>query len=188
MSGTDRPRLPQLSETFPAFRDVHAIDGSPPVVLLKKAFWLVTILEARFRPRQGDPAPPLTPPSTAGFPVFADNVLPSMLLHHGILSLSRATDPDLRALDLSDEGTLDLRSEAATKLRAAAVHACARIVGRAQELARQVEGAGAGAQEVERGWLAGWTEPKLDAWMWNEAKREGSRDVGRVAERGTVYY
>jgi hypothetical protein len=58
--------------SFPAFRDIHEIDGEP-VYLLKKAFWLVTNVALRYK----DEHTSFTPPSAAGFPIFADNVVPS---------------------------------------------------------------------------------------------------------------
>lgn len=58
--------------SFPAFRDIHEIDGEP-VYLLKKAFWLVTNVALRYKEEHTS----FTPPSTAGFPIFADNVVPS---------------------------------------------------------------------------------------------------------------
>ncbi|GAA5985819.1 hypothetical protein JCM10908_007127 [Rhodotorula pacifica] len=164
----------QLASTFPAFRDVHELDGDP-VYILKKAFWLVTNVALRYKDEQ----PTFRLPSTEGFPVFADNVLPTMLLHHGILSLADSTDPHLRSLSLDDASTILLPHESATRLRAASIAACSRMIQRAHELAQT---------EESREWLAEWTGPELDAWIWNEAKRDDLRKVERIAERGTVYY
>ncbi|GAA5881639.1 hypothetical protein JCM3774_005705 [Rhodotorula dairenensis] len=166
----------QLAATFPAFRDIHDLDGER-VYLLKKAFWLVSNVALRYKDEQT----PFPIPSTAGFPVFADNVLPTMLLHHNILSLADSTDPHLQRLSVDDAATLVLPRESATRLRAAAVTACARIVQRAHDLSRR-------SPELECEWLAAWTEPELDAWIWNEAKRDELRGVERIAERGTAFY
>lgn len=102
-----------------------------------------------------------------------------MLLHYGILSLTDSTDPHLRALSSSDPTTTLLSRESATRLRAASITACARLVQRAHELSTTAS---------EREWLGEWTDPELDAWIWNEAKGPGLRDVERIAEKGTVYY
>ena len=105
-----------------------------------------------------------------------------MLLHHRILSLADSTDPYLRALSSSADLTtsLLLPCESATRLRAASITACARLVQRAHELSKSTDS--------DKAWLSEWTEPELDAWIWNEAKGPGLRDVERIAEKGTVYY
>lgn len=103
-----------------------------------------------------------------------------MLIHYGILDLSQSTDLALRQVDLAVPSTLTLSRESATRLRAAAVHACAAIVQRAHELASR--------GTADSKWLTTLTEPQLDSWLWTEAKREGLRDVERIAERQTVYY
>ncbi|KAG0659287.1 hypothetical protein C6P46_005217 [Rhodotorula mucilaginosa] len=166
----------ELALSFPAFRDIHEIDGEP-VYLLKKAFWLVTNVALRYK----DEHTSFTPPSAAGFPIFADNVVPTMLVHHGILSLADSTDPHLRALSSSSDSTTlpVLPRDSATRLRAAAITASARLVQRAHELSSTAS---------DKAWLGEWTEPELDAWIWNEAKGPELRDLARIAEKGTVYY
>lgn len=104
-----------------------------------------------------------------------------MLVHHGILSLADSTDPHLRALSSSsDPTTFLLPRDSATRLRAASLTACARLVQRAHELSKSTDS--------DKAWLGEWTEPELDAWIWNEAKGPGLREVERIAEKGTVYY
>ncbi|BGP12100.1 hypothetical protein JCM10213_005207 [Rhodosporidiobolus nylandii] len=162
-----------LATTFPAFADASLVDGQP-AFLYKKALWLVTVVALRFQKAKDDgervpfPVPEL---SKEPLPVFADNVLPSLLIHHSILSLSSSSIPSLASLSLSDPSTLTLPSDAATALRAAAATACAAIVARAQELGRE-----------------GWTEQRLDAYLWGWGKTEEGKSVARVVERGTVYY
>ncbi|KWU45630.1 hypothetical protein RHOSPDRAFT_16408, partial [Rhodotorula sp. JG-1b] len=123
----------ELASTFPAFRDIHEIDGEP-VYLLKKAFWLVTNVALRYQDEQMS----FTTPSTEGFPIFADNVVPSEFIFSRFVST------------------------------------------RAHELSKSTDS--------DKAWLSEWTEPELDAWIWNEAKGPGLRDVERIAEKGTVYY
>ncbi|GAA6043443.1 hypothetical protein NBRC10512_007445 [Rhodotorula toruloides] len=165
-----------LASTFPAFRDVQLVDDQP-VFILKKPLWLVTVVSLAFR--TGDLSDvPFKVPDISGFPVFADNVLPTLLIHHGILDLSASSDPALRSLSLSDSSSLSLSSASAARLRAASVGACSAIVQRAHGL----------AAETGKEWLASWTEQDLDGWLWNEGKRADLREVERIAEKGTVYY
>ncbi|BGO95574.1 hypothetical protein NBRC10512_007831 [Rhodotorula toruloides] len=165
-----------LASTFPAFRDVHLVD-SQPVFILKKALWLVTVISLAFRTRELSDVP-FKVPDISSFPVFADNVLPTLLVHHGILDLSASSDPALRSLSLSTPSSLTLSSASATRLRAASIVACSAIVSRAHELATQ----------LGKEWLASWTEQELDGWLWSEGKRADLREVERIAEKGTVYY
>ncbi|GJN90455.1 hypothetical protein Rhopal_003466-T1 [Rhodotorula paludigena] len=162
-----------LAATFPAFRDVHEVD-SETVYLLKKALWLTTVISLRFSAESGLP---FRVPAVAELPVFADNVLPTLLIHHDILSLSSSSDSALASLSLASPAALS--RDSATRLRAAAVTACAALVSRAHALA---------ASDPSRAWMAGWTEQQLDGWLWELGKREDLRAVERVAERGTVFY
>ncbi|KAL7339742.1 hypothetical protein BJY59DRAFT_720717 [Rhodotorula toruloides] len=66
-----------LASTFPAFRDVHLVD-SQPVFILKKALWLVTVISLAFRTRELSDVP-FKVPDISSFPVFADNVLPTIV-------------------------------------------------------------------------------------------------------------
>ncbi|GAA6042337.1 hypothetical protein JCM8097_003853 [Rhodosporidiobolus ruineniae] len=180
----------ELASTFPAFDDVHTVDGKP-VYLFKKALWLLSVVALRFS-SPDEPAPRFPLPKIdkgAGLPVFADNVLPSLLLHLDILCLASCPDPALAALAApsAPSSAYSLSSSSATKLRAAAVTASSLIVARAHALAAE-------SGKDEDRWLAGWTERKLDAWLWDAAKEgekrslEGDGSVRRIAERGTVFY
>ncbi|GAA5893153.1 hypothetical protein JCM6882_003899 [Rhodosporidiobolus microsporus] len=190
-----------LASTFPAFNDSH-LDGKDgqPVYLFKKALWLLTVVALRFEKagEEGEkPTFPLPKVKEANLPVFADNVLPSLLIHHSILTLSSSTDPALSSLSLSAPSTTTSSSSSsssssshsppllprpsATRLRAAAVTACAAIVSRAHELA--AEGGG-----EEKKWLKEWTEQRLDAYLWGLGKKEEGKEVARIAETGTVFY
>ncbi|BGP01577.1 hypothetical protein JCM10021v2_005282 [Rhodotorula toruloides] len=166
----------ELASIFPAFRDVHLVDDQP-VFILKKALWLVTVVSLAFRTREPSEVP-FEVPDISGFPVFADNVLPTLLVHHSILDLSSSPDPALRSLSLTDLPSLSLSTASATRLRAASIVACSDIVQRAHELATQ----------PGKEWLASWTEQGLDGWLWCEGKRGEMKDVERIAEKGTVYY
>lgn len=100
--------------------------------------------------------------------------LAAMLLHHKILDASTSTDPLLS----TPPSPFLLPRDSATRLRAAAVTACAQMVERARELSK----------EAGKKWLAGVTESQLDGWLWTGAKEGGLREVERMAERQTVYY
>ncbi|GAA5979927.1 hypothetical protein JCM11641_007588 [Rhodosporidiobolus odoratus] len=169
-----------LASTFPAFADAHVVDGEP-VYLFKKALWLLTVITLRFADEK--PSFPLPEVDDTNLPIFADNVLPSLLVHHGIISLSASTHPSLSALSLADPSTLLLPHEAATGLRAASLTACSAMVIRAHELAKDDDGVSGGKE-----WLSTWTERKLDGFLWNWGKGEEGKAVARVGERGTVYY
>ncbi|EGU11228.1 hypothetical protein RTG_02678 [Rhodotorula toruloides ATCC 204091] len=68
----------ELASIFPAFRDVHLVDDQP-VFILKKALWLVTVVSLAFRTREPSEVP-FEVPDISGFPVFADNVLPTSIV------------------------------------------------------------------------------------------------------------
>ncbi|BGP02784.1 Queuosine salvage protein [Rhodotorula toruloides] len=173
----DGPKLVRdLASTFPSFRDVHLVDDQP-IFILKKALWLVTVVSLAFGTREPSEVP-FKVPNISSFPVFADNVLPTLLIHHGILDLSASSDPALRSLTLSNPSSLSLSSASATRIRAASIVACSDVVSRAHEL----------ATETGKEWLASWTEQELDGWLWNEGKWADRRDIERISEKGTVYY
>lgn len=144
--------------------------------LLKKALFLVSALHDRFA-GDADTTVPFAWPRVEALPIFADNVLPTMLLtQHHIIDTTRSSD----ALLASPPQPFVLPRESATRLRAAAVTACAAVVARAHEMAE--------SGEEGREWMKGMTEAQLDGWIWSGAKEGGLREVERMAERGTVYY
>lgn len=171
--------------------------------VFKKALFLLHALVLRFG---GTDDPPIPLPDTAKIPVFSDNVLPSMLIHLGILDVGASTVPALRAgfaklvveENLSylptvapggavgGQGAVEtevnegppLNSEEAYALRAAAVDACEVIV----EAAKQIK------MESGDAWINNLTLPELDGWLWAVAKEGRLRTLTRFAERGTVFY
>jgi hypothetical protein len=157
----------------------------PEIYLFKKALFMLHALVVRF----GNETPPKIPlPDTTHLPVFSDNVIPSMLVHFGILDLSAAELPKLRhafgALtvtenlsyvpsangDAKESGPESIQAEMAEGpelsveeayvLRAAAVDACEMIVQAAKTLEM-----GAG-EEL----LSSVNLPGLDGWLWSVAK------------------
>jgi hypothetical protein len=178
----------------------------PAVYLFKKALFLIHAIALRFG---GNPGGAVPIPNTQELPVFSDNVLPSMLVHLGVLDLSQGP-PTLHAafpgagsaetLETLLQGPTPLISSAeagrpatgtpsldgpalgaqdAYILRAAAVDACQIIVQAVRE----------GMNEGDPSWKRDMTLPQLDGWLWAVAKdRKDYRDLPRFAERGTVYY
>ena len=140
----------QLVANIPAFADAYLVDGTQPVYLYKKAFFL---LEAFARRLSSAGAP-----STASLPMFVDNVLPTVLVHARVLDLSNASpalrkwgaDPDAKGEEKNQPGP-QLRKEDAYAVRAAALDAGTQMVKRAKEL----------AAEEGREWMAKITEADL---------------------------
>ncbi|GAA5897265.1 uncharacterized protein JCM6883_006635 [Sporobolomyces salmoneus] len=166
-NGDSGAMIHSMATTFPAFKDVHSVNGKP-VYLFKKALWTLNAIHTRFSNEAEEGTSFPVPKGIENFPVFADNVLPSMLIHFKILPTPSSLSP----------------VPSPTVLRASSVHACHLIVKRAHELSQQ--GGGGGDKE----WLKDWTEVGLDGYLWSLAK-EGTYREGverAVEERGTVYY
>ena len=173
----------------------------------KKALLTIHALLLRY-PNQPNPTVPV--PSTITLPIFSDNVIPSLLVHLGVIDLStadpalglptlfpEARDPErintlLAAAEpvgdvvaniktVPKEGPL-LTVEQAFVLRAAAIDACELIVEKAKTL--DVSG-----QKEDLSWMKDMTPPELDAWLWAVAKdRTDYRKLERFALRNTAYF
>ncbi|KAH9961295.1 hypothetical protein BC827DRAFT_1203673 [Russula dissimulans] len=78
--------LERLVRAIPGFRDMSIVNDQP-IFCFKKALFLINAVSVRFG--TGDPSP-FPVPQTSHLPVFADNVLPSILIHLGIIDLSTA--------------------------------------------------------------------------------------------------
>lgn len=195
----------RLVKAIPGFRDMTMINGEP-VYLFKKALFLVHAIALRFG---GAATGPVPVPLTDNLPVFSDNVLPSMLVHLGVLDLSKgppslcAAFPNAGSAELLETllqeptpenasteagrpmqgaSSLDgpaLNAQEAYILRAAAVDACEIIVRVARD----------DAKEDDPSWRKEMTLPELDGWLWAVAKdRRDYRHLPRFAERGTGFY
>ncbi len=140
-------------------------------------------------------------------PVFSDNVLPSMLVHLGVLDLSESSlsniFPHSSDLGLLLEGSPtegqtvvaalpksppkdgpSLTEEQACRLRAAAIDACEMIIEVAHEVA---SGKGHDGQSLE--WMKDIKLPDIDMWLWAVAKdRPDYRSLERFVLRGTVMF
>lgn len=140
---------------------------------------------------------PFPVPSTSHLPVFTDNVLPSILVHLGVLDISNspslsnhfteARDPQKLASLLGAapepgpkqepvEGPV-LSASDAYILRAAAIDACEMIVASSRKLQSSPE------------WVRELKLPELDMWLWAVAKdRVDYRQLPRFAQRDTMYF
>ncbi|KAI0730218.1 hypothetical protein C8Q72DRAFT_874924 [Fomitopsis betulina] len=185
--------LERLVRAIPAFQDMAVVQGHS-VYCFKKALLTIHTLARRFSGASSIPIPP----GSDGLPIFADNVIPSLLIHLGVLDLS-STPPSLgltglfpgagspdtllaeapaQELDVEVEEGPVLTAEQAYVLRAAAVDACERIV----EVARGQDG----AEDVA--WMREVSAPEVDGWLWAVAKdRADYRKLGRFVLRDTPY-
>jgi hypothetical protein len=174
------------------------------IYCFKKALFLINGVAIRFGAQDPSPFPV---PQISHLPVFADNVLPSILVHLGVIDLSTASpalaglfpgagaDPTLLSALFAaapvptPSGAADavpivdrpvLTPAQSYVLRAAAIDACERIVARAHAMGE----AGCGAP-----WLRGVTPPALDNWLWAVAKdRADYRALPRFVLRNTPFF
>ena len=192
---------------------IQSTDGLAAVYCFKKAMLTLHAIALRYQdaPDSGVPVP-----RTENLPVFSDNVIPSLLVHLGVIDLSTsvpamglrgifpsAGKPDtLEALLASAPPTSDsqaktgkkpppkegpiLTFEQAFTLRAAAVDACELIVQTARGLDEH-ELTSADGKDLT--WLKSITLPEIDAWIWAVAKdRADYRGLERFALRKTTYF
>lgn len=174
------------------------------IYCFKKALFLIRAIKIRFGSM--DP-PPFPIPLTTHLPVFADNVLPSLLVHLGIIDLSNSSLSNLFPGAGSEESLRELLGPASTStipvpgavreipkegpiltepqaytLRAAAIDACELITEAAHLL--EVSPIGEG-----KDWISKLTQPDLDLWIWAVAKdRPEYRVLERFVDRDTVYF
>ena len=169
------------------------------VYVFKKALFLINAISLRFA---NDITSGVPTCATAHLPVFSDNVIPSILVHLGVLDMSHAKTTGLRKAFRADMTASLLQSapyaeqkenrvkevddgphlslEEAYILRAAAVDACEAVVRRARQLG--------GEDRLSNG-IRAMTLPELDAWLWAGAKdRSDYRLLPRFVERGTIFY
>jgi len=196
--------LEKLVRAIPGFRDMVIVEGQP-VYCFKKALFLIHAVNIRFGGLSTSPFPI---PDTIQSPAFTDNVLPSLLVHLGVIDLAEATQglsalfPGAGSVERLEtllaaapeavdktkaqksspkEGPI-ISTEQAYILRAAAIYACERIT----EYARTIDENSLGEDEQ---WIRDITLPELDMWIWAVAKdRPDYRELKRFALRNTVYF
>ncbi|KAG5646276.1 hypothetical protein DXG03_003872 [Asterophora parasitica] len=195
--------LERLVRAIPAFQDMAEVDGQV-IYCFKKALFLIHATVVRFAHIS---PPPFPTPSTAQSPVFTDNVLPSLLIHLGVIDLSASPNlsslfPDagspesLERLLGTFEGPENKQKKAVPKegpilttdqayiLRAAAIDACELIV----EVARTLP-AGSLPHDGSLDWVKDIRLPDLDMWIWAVAKdRADYRQLERFVLKDTVFF
>lgn len=182
------------------------------IYCFKKALFLIHAIKIRF----GTTDTPTC--STDDFPIFSDNVIPSLLVYLGIIRLDQATTLGLSTLFDSSEinqpslfesapvaespaaasasaappryedGPV-LNGDQAYVLRAAAIHACERIVTVAHSTPATVSSDGGLTLTNPPEWVRKIALPEVDLWLWAVAKdRPDYRRLGRFVLRDTVFF
>ncbi|KAH9924921.1 uncharacterized protein B0H18DRAFT_1085390 [Fomitopsis serialis] len=198
--------LERLVRGIPAFRDMATAQGHH-IYCFKKALLTIHSIARRFGGAGGHSSSSIpVPPGTDNLPIFVDNVIPSLLVHLGVIDLSTSTPslgltglfpgagspekletllaeaaaPTDRPKEIPEEGPV-LTTEQAYVLRAAAVDACERMV-------QVAKGLDTGGRE-DLGWMGEVTAPEVDAWLWAVAKdRADYRRLTRFVLRDTPYF
>ena len=150
-------------------------------------------------------------PHTGDLPIFSDNVIPSLLIHLGVIDLTTTTpslnlssvfldagrlerllaSPQASSVNSSPEKSVPkegpiLNEEQAFVLRASAIDACELIVSTAHSLEDDEV---VGTDGTNLSWLKDITLPEVDAWLWSVAKdRPDYRALERFVQRATTYY
>jgi hypothetical protein len=175
---------------------------------------MILVHGAHLRFGQLDP-PPFPVPDTSNLPIYADNVIPSMLVHLGALDLSQAklslssafpnaghesTLATLLAKAPKPEavGNVEVTGSSAAKRnvedgpvlseeQAFALRAAAIDVCEYMvNLAKNMDGA---KISQDNAWLRNITLPEIDAWLWAVAKdRPDYRALDRFVLRDTVFF
>ena len=167
------------------------------VYMFKKALFLLNAIRMRFGSASSIPGIPTV--DTSLLPVYSDNVLPSLLVHLGLLDLSgtdlhkhfpRPVSDDLlleaNASSSGEKTAPDdgpaLTVEEATILRAAAVDACERIAEVAHSLDLE-------SLAEDHKWIKRISLPEIDGWLWSVAKdRNDYRRLQRFSLRNTIFF
>ncbi|PBK75485.1 hypothetical protein ARMSODRAFT_1012942 [Armillaria solidipes] len=89
----ERASQHRLVRAIPAFRDMALVNGHP-IYCFKKAPFPINGIRVRFGAASSSPFP--IPPSTSHLPIFSDNVIPSLLVHLGVIDISAS--PILRGV------------------------------------------------------------------------------------------
>ncbi|TIC32696.1 hypothetical protein E3Q10_01084 [Wallemia mellicola] len=178
-----------LVTRFESFRDEHTVKvgaDNVQIKLYKKALILVETISIELRGRSDVP---FELPS-AELPIFSDNVIPSMLLHWGIIEIPESSshfdettkrafkhdEEEYKAIidGLEQEQQRDLgavvqgpslSSSQAALIRSAAVEAVRRMATKSPH-----------------------SEVEFDAYIWSVSKQDHYRRLVRFSEQNTVYY
>ncbi|KAF8836425.1 hypothetical protein BDN67DRAFT_332911 [Paxillus ammoniavirescens] len=204
--------LKDLVCAFPAFQDMAVVNDTP-VYCFKKALFLIHAVTLRF----GSSSPPPFPlPDTTQAPVFTDNVLPSMLVHLGVLDLSKAKDVALRGIfsDVTNDARINAllavpnetqgigsTAEPGTKSKTAppkggptltagqAYILRAAAVDACEKIIGYTRSLDSASLSDDQKWVKDITLPQLDMWLWAVAKdRPDYRELERFVLRDTVFF
>ncbi|KAH9929630.1 uncharacterized protein BXZ73DRAFT_102154 [Epithele typhae] len=206
--------LERLVRCIPAFRDAAPVYDAP-VYCFKKALLTLHAVALRFGPAGKTPTRAVPAPDTTRLPIFSDNVIPSLLVHLGVLDLS-AADPalGLPALFPHARDPAVLAPLLAASPAPAPAEVLAQMPAKAKEPPKEgprvtqaqafaLRGAAidvcerlvahgrtlAAGADPELAWLGELMPPELDAWLWAVAKdRPDYRRLERFALTGTAYF
>ncbi|KAI9572102.1 hypothetical protein HD554DRAFT_2015910 [Boletus coccyginus] len=204
--------LKDLVCAFPAFRDMAVVDGRP-VYCFGKALFLIHGVTLRFGSYS---PPPFSLPDTTKVPVFTDNVIPSLLIHLGVLNLSGAKDAVLRNIfpgaandvnvnmlltvpkDTPEIGTTvapgtkpekvpPKEGPVLTSNQAYILRAAA--VDACEKIVEYAHQLDETSLPDDQKWIKDITLPELDVWLWAVAKdRSDYRELERFVLRNTVFF
>lgn len=158
-----------LIDTFPAFQDRAVVDGKE-LSVYKKALLLASTLERRFAATEER----FNFTDIKDSPIFADNVIPTLLTYLGTLVL-----PENLKHTMEDGGETSV--EESYRLRAAAIDVCTVI---AEKANIGGEGKIGTVNFGEKGMLA----VDLDVYLWRVAKVPEYRKVPRFACKDTIFF
>lgn len=179
----------------------------------KKALFLIHGVTLRF----GSSSPPPFPlPDTTNVPVFTDNVIPSLLIHLGVLDLSGTKDVALRStfpdaandtnvttlLEVPrDTPSIDPAVASGTKPRTAppkegpiltsdqAYILRTAAVDACERIVKYAHRLDETNLPDGQKWIKDITLPELDMWLWAVAKdRSDYRELERFVLRDTVFF
>ncbi|KAF8482981.1 hypothetical protein DFH94DRAFT_627090 [Russula ochroleuca] len=218
--------LEQLVRAVPGFQDMSIVNNQP-IYCFKKALFLINAIAIRFaakRERNDDAslsessAPPFPIPHASHLPVFADNVLPSILIHLGVIDLSTtsctltlanifpaidgaaaaatAADPALLLLAAAPEPRAQARTgeEVVVPVVDGPVLTPAQtyvLRAAAIEACERIVSHAHAMGAAGRGapWLKDLALPDLDNWLWAVAKdRPDYRALPRFVLRNTPFF
>ncbi|KAL1921111.1 uncharacterized protein VTP21DRAFT_10827 [Calcarisporiella thermophila] len=156
-----------LINTFPAFQDATELDGQP-LYVFKKALLLASTLQRRFATTE----PIFDFKDIHKSPIFADNVIPTMLVHFGMLEIP----VNLKHTVIEGAST---SVEESYRLRAAAIDVCHEIamMANSSEIKTQVDFNVKPMLEVD-----------LDVYLWRVAKEPQYRKIPRFHCKETIFF
>ncbi|KIY46021.1 hypothetical protein FISHEDRAFT_47841 [Fistulina hepatica ATCC 64428] len=199
--------LEQIVKAIPGFRDMDTVDGTP-IYCFKKAMFLLCSISIRFNSSN----PPFPVPDTSTLAIFSDNVLPSMLIHLGVIDVSgsamlsdlfteaRSEDRLSRLLAATPEepasadvqpvtsGTSKLPEEGPVISSDQAYVLRAAAIDACELIMQEAHALQVAGEESDIEWEK-ITPSDLDMWIWSVAKdRLDYRTLPRFVLRNTVFF